>query len=84
MNVHEIIYDQLKSIQDDLKILRATAEKNSGVLAEHQRRSIRNEERLELLEQVTIKVNWKTIGVFFGILASTSTVVFYTARLFLK
>lgn len=81
MNKEDMIYDLLKEVKEEIKEVKRTADTNAVILKEHQRRSLANEDRLELLEKHAVQINWKSIAVLFGILSSASAVAFYVVKI---
>lgn len=65
--------EKLDLIYDLIKQIREKQDEDHDVLMEHQRRSLANEARLELLEKHALKINWKTIWLLVGIVAASTT-----------
>jgi len=74
MNKDDIIYDQLKEISRDVKDIKANVDKNTTDLAYHIRRT-------DLLEKYAVLINWKSVGVFFGILGSIVSITWGIMRI---
>ena len=70
MDNDTLLYDMIKEIKQDIKTLDEKADKNTEILVEHQRRSIASEKRLDLLEERAVQINWKTVGIITGSIAS--------------
>jgi len=78
----ELIYDLLKEVREEVKVIRSTGEKNTIVLEEHQRRSLANESRLGILENQALIISYKKLGVFAGVLSSIGGLVYYVIKIF--
>lgn len=73
MDKVEMLYDLVKEIRDDMKVMRADLNRHIAGVEQNRR-------RLVLLEKRAIQINWKTICVFCSICASLAGFVYYVSK----
>jgi len=84
MDKIQMIYDLLKEARADIGDIKDRQEADHSILEEHRRCSEANSQRLRILEQRALFINWKLMATLAGILSSLGGLSYYLFRIFGK
>lgn len=75
MKTNDMLYDLIKELRGEMRLMNKTISANTIVLDEHQKVSEGNSKRIQIIERKAFLINWRTVAAIVSILAGLATII---------
>lgn len=75
MKTNDMLYDLIKELRGEMRLMNKTISANTVVLDEHQKVSEGNSKRIQIIERKAFLINWRTVAAIVSILAGLATII---------